>query len=216
MSEPRLKAYDRTGRVRAEAIVDPETYVWACRYRWYMCGAGYFQRDQRIDGKRRRFLLHREILGLEHGDPLRGDHINRNPLDNRRANLRVATQSQNAQNCNDKGGSSRFRGVSRKGSKWRAYGNLDNRFHHLGYFEDEEDAAAVAAAFRESQMSHASASPVKGDDTRERTAPRAHYPHRRYSLNALYAYCRKHGYRDEERALSRYRHRKAREAKAVA
>ena len=40
----------------------------------------------------------RVILGLEKGDPLQADHRNHNVLDNRRANLRAVTPSQNQQN----------------------------------------------------------------------------------------------------------------------
>lgn len=42
--------------------------------------------------------LHRFLLGLGVGDPSVGDHINRNTLDNRRCNLRVATLPNNAAN----------------------------------------------------------------------------------------------------------------------
>jgi hypothetical protein len=48
-----------------------------------------------------RCYLHRLILGLEPGNPLVCDHINRNKLDNRRANLRVVTQKEN---CANRGG----------------------------------------------------------------------------------------------------------------
>jgi hypothetical protein len=45
--------------------------------------------------------LHRLILGLEPGSDLECDHINRNPWDNRRANLRKVTRKEN---CANRGG----------------------------------------------------------------------------------------------------------------
>ncbi len=73
------------------------------------------------------------------------DHINTDSLDNRRANLRLATHSQNS--CNSRRDKSktlsRFRGVSfskRKG-KWFAAIRINGKKTWLGYFNDEEDAA---------------------------------------------------------------------------
>lgn len=48
--------------------------------------------------KYRRILMHRQILGLEPGDPQEGDHRNHDTLDNTDENLRVATRGQNARN----------------------------------------------------------------------------------------------------------------------
>ena len=75
------------------------------------------------------------------------DHINTDSLDNRRANLRLATHSQNSCNSRrDKSNTySRFRGVSfskRKG-KWFAAIRANGRKLWLGYFDDELSAAKV-------------------------------------------------------------------------
>ncbi len=77
----------------------------------------------RVGGHRRCIQMHRHILGCGHGDPRQVDHINRNPLDNRRANLRFADGSGNQANKlspNQKLG--KFRGVTLvKGTgKWSA------------------------------------------------------------------------------------------------
>jgi hypothetical protein len=48
--------------------------------------------------ERKKVYLHRAILGLEAGDVRQCDHINRDTLDNRRANLRMATVLENAHN----------------------------------------------------------------------------------------------------------------------
>jgi len=79
------------------------------------------------------------------------DHISMVKDDNRIANLREATRSQNNCNTGIRGDStSGVKGVSwnaRKG-KWRADIVLHGRQHHIGYFDDIEDAkdARIAAA----------------------------------------------------------------------
>jgi len=72
------------------------------------------------------------------------DHINGDGLDNRRANLRLATPSQN--NCNKPGfnKSSKYKGVSRtdlKKKQWRAVIHYNNEMIHLGRFCNEVAAA---------------------------------------------------------------------------
>ncbi len=71
------------------------------------------------------------------------DHINHNGLDNRRANLREIDRSGNCQNQKERTGTtSRFLGVVQKeNGKWQAQIVKDGDQHHLGVFEDEEDAA---------------------------------------------------------------------------
>ncbi len=99
--------------------------------------------------------MHRLILGLEAGDPLQADHINRDRLDNRRANLRAVTASQNRHNQGSRpGSSSTHRGVSwsEKRGRWEASVNVNGRAHFLGRFADELDAARVASEFRREHM----------------------------------------------------------------
>ena len=100
-------------------------------------------------------LLHREVMGLGASDPRVVDHINGDPLDNRRENLRVVTQAENCQNSRTRvRGSSRHRGVSwdsRYGC-WRAYGRVDYVQHHIGYFDDEDEAGKAADEWRRHHM----------------------------------------------------------------
>jgi hypothetical protein len=72
------------------------------------------------------------------------DHINHDTLDNRRANLREATTSQNKMNeRRRKDNTSGFKGVAwHKGRrKWCAHIGKDRVKYYLGYFLVVEDAA---------------------------------------------------------------------------
>jgi hypothetical protein len=77
------------------------------------------------------------------------DHRDGDPLNNRLANLRLCTHSQNQANRPAMGGASRFKGVATaRGcrNRWRAQiqqQRADGTFRRvcLGQFESEEDAA---------------------------------------------------------------------------
>jgi hypothetical protein len=71
------------------------------------------------------------------------DHVDGNPGNNRIANLRHATRSENARNTKSKGQTSQFLGVCfvKGRGKWRAEITVGQHREHLGYFEDEKLAA---------------------------------------------------------------------------
>ena len=90
-------------------------------------------------------MLGRELKRSEHVD-----HINGNGLDNRRQNLRIATNSQNRANAKKMRGnySSIYKGVSRDRTRrlWLAYigsakGHNGVQREYLGRFDTEEEAA---------------------------------------------------------------------------
>lgn len=97
---------------------------------WYKCNAspGYV-------GDHKGFCIHRVILAAPVGCEI--DHINLNPLDNRKCNLRICTHQQNQ--CNQplqRNNTSGVTGVSyysRKG-KYRARIKYFQKELHLGYF----------------------------------------------------------------------------------
>ena len=88
---------------------------------------------------------HRMVFYLLHGYlPKHLDHIDRNPLNNHPDNLREASHSQNMRNKRSaKGSSSKYVGVSWNivMKKWLARINNRGSKIHLGYFDNEEDAA---------------------------------------------------------------------------
>ncbi len=92
--------------------------------------------------------MHRVLTGWA-----RVDHANGNGLDNRRLNLRPASQQQNTWNLRKRRGTtSRFKGVcwSTRDGIWLAYIKLHGHDVWLGQFRDEERAARTYdAAARE-------------------------------------------------------------------
>lgn len=104
-------------------------------------------------------LLHRLILSRMLGRSLvkgeETDHINRNSLDNRRENLRLANSSQNKLNRNlQSNNTTGYRGIWLQcdGKKWGATLKLNGKKTHLGVFPTKEEAAAAYdRAAREAQ-----------------------------------------------------------------
>lgn len=145
----------RDGTVHAVAVVDEVDAPLAAE-RWCLSAYGYVSR--RVGGRKGgvTLWLQREIIGLERGDPLVVDHIDGDPLNNRRANLRVVTRGQNQQNRRgaDRGSTSRHRGVSWSADrkKWVAAAKVDGKQRMLGRFDSEEEAARAASAFRRERM----------------------------------------------------------------
>lgn len=71
------------------------------------------------------------------GKPAAGveiDHINHNPKDNRRSNLRFVTRSQNHYNR------SNVKGYRKRGEKWDAQIMVAKKQIHLGTFKSEKEA----------------------------------------------------------------------------
>lgn len=86
--------------------------------------------------------MHREILKVAEG--MLVDHINRDGLDNRKANLRPATIAQNNRNRGmwSKRKSSKYKGVNRtRQGRWSAGIKANGKSRYLGTFADEIEAA---------------------------------------------------------------------------
>ena len=153
---PRPCPFLTQARLKKICSYDPITglFVWfpeleRKQRRTYQHNRGYLQVF--IDG--RLYLLHRLAWLYVHGAmPVIGlDHENERKHDNRLANLRPATQSQNLQNTGRrKSNTSGFKGVSwqKCAKKWAAYITVNYRRTHLGLFPTPELAhqAYCAAA----------------------------------------------------------------------
>ncbi len=143
-----------------EAIIDSADLPLVDGRNWYalvlrradgsVWGA-YAVRTHLISGKKKMIYLHRAIMNAP--DQMEIDHSNGNGLDNRRANLRVATHAQNQRNQKiPTHNTSGFKGASwhRAKGRWHARIVVTGKVRHLGYFTEIADAAAAyATASRE-------------------------------------------------------------------
>jgi hypothetical protein len=97
--------------------------------------------------RKQKFIsLHRLIMDA-YDRSILVDHINHDTLDNRRSNLRLATQQENQRNrkCAAKNSSSKYIGVFKREFKtktsWRAGIKYNKKMLWLGHFDREEDAS---------------------------------------------------------------------------
>lgn len=126
------------GRV---ALVDDADYKTVSSVKWSYSSCGYAMRSV---GRKIRLYMHREIAGARSGEIV--DHINGDPLDNRRSNLRLGDKCLNSINrspqSNNKSG---YRGVDfdRKRRKWCARIKTDGKQRFLGRFASLNDALAA-------------------------------------------------------------------------
>ena len=122
-------------------IVDDDDFDALSKFEWY-CSHNYAVRDDWNGGNRIGIRMHRVIMNCPKGMVV--DHINNNPLDNRKVNLRICTQSENMKNMkvhvNNKSG---YRGVSysKERKKFCAYISVENKTKGLGRFDTAKEAA---------------------------------------------------------------------------
>lgn len=126
------------------AIIDDEDFERINQFKWHVIqkrrgGKFYAERSFRLNGKRKNVYLHREILQTNE----MVDHINGNPLDNRKENLRICNNSENHQNIPKRKGSytSKYKGVTKRKNGWEANISFNNKLKYLGKFKTELEAA---------------------------------------------------------------------------
>jgi hypothetical protein len=102
----------------------------------------YAARSIAVDGGRHTEIMHRRIMGAPCGVPV--DHRDGDGLNNRRANLRLATAVQNAHNrTKQANNTSGYKGVRRIGKRWRADIMSNGITNALGVFDTPEQAYAA-------------------------------------------------------------------------
>lgn len=131
-------------------LVDDEDWDLVNQYTWHLyvqirreekqfyCVTNLYVKDKKTTRK-----IHRLILNVN--DPkIHVDHINHNPLDNRRCNLRTCTTQQNQRYSKKRKNTiSKYKGVClhKRDKKWGAYIKINTKQIHLGCFDDEKEAA---------------------------------------------------------------------------
>lgn len=129
-----------------EALVDADDFEYLSQWKWRAAlksgGQVYARRTAHIGDERIEILMHRVVTSAPPGVVV--DHINRNSLDNRKANLRFASDAQNTWNRGlDVRNRSGLKGVWFRKSANRYDAALTHRGKRiaLGSFRNAEDAA---------------------------------------------------------------------------
>jgi hypothetical protein len=116
--------------------VDDEDWDRIKHITWSVSGNGYVlgtYNDQRP-------YMHREIMQPDKGQVV--DHIDGDPLNNCRDNLRVTRQSHNVARNNRNGGV-----YQRESGRWTCVMMISGKVHRLGMFNTEQEAFEAREAF---------------------------------------------------------------------
>ncbi|WP_256992248.1 HNH endonuclease [Paenibacillus sp. XY044] len=127
------------GRVK----IDLEDVEHLSKYKWYLDTWGYASTGNG-NGGTKSVMMQRLIMDVEKGEIV--DHINRDTLDNRKENLRIADKSLNAVNAGLRtNNTSGVTGVSfnKHANCWRIYINYQGKRIELGYKKDYCDAVVA-------------------------------------------------------------------------
>ena len=136
------------------ALVDDGDFRRFGNFKWYAAWDRKRQEFRAVrgikkNGKVKTVRLHRAIMGAKNWS-MKVDHINHNPLDNRRDNLRVCTHTENCRNRRgpQKNSTSGVRGVywNKLYGKWQARIRIGGKNKHLGVFVEKSKAASAYAS----------------------------------------------------------------------
>lgn len=122
-------------------MVDDEDYQHLQEWTWNYT-EGRIARGTTKSGKKIAIPIANEIM---HNYEAMYDHRDRNSCNNQKSNLRECLQSQNCANKGKKKGnySSKYKGVTWNPDtkSWKGYLNFQGRYHYLGLFKTEQEAA---------------------------------------------------------------------------
>jgi len=139
MAQIKLRGTRGKGKV---VLVDDRDAELLARHRWYLDRDGYPRTQIREAGRARHVHLH--LLLLDDSGHRYRDHIDGNPLNNQRRNLRPATVQENNQNRgvhrNSKTG---VKGVSPYRRGFRVTIHSGRKQHYLGVYPTLDLAAAA-------------------------------------------------------------------------
>jgi hypothetical protein len=152
LSPGAIRLYDSRGR---SFLIDAADEKQVRALTWYVKTDGRVKHSERKkDGSKKKldFFLHRWLLGYGREDP-DVDHMNGDPLDCRRANLRPATRSENNQNRRGWGKGTGVKGVYRasKSDNFIVRVRKDGRLLNYGVYPDIETAARIRDAIVKKQ-----------------------------------------------------------------
>lgn len=131
-------------------IVDATDYEWLMQWKWcaqWNAATESFYAIRTIslgNGRQSTVRMNRQILGLDQSSSRKGDHKSGMTLDNRRANLRPANDTESSRNrglrSDNKTG---VTGVHKRGKRWGASIRVGSKTLWLGTFDQFGDAVSA-------------------------------------------------------------------------
>jgi len=131
-----VQLYNAKGDNSAVTVVDADDFELIKKHKWCLAHDRYVCTTV----NKKKTYLSRYLMNPADGVEI--DHKDRDPLNNRRSNLRIATSSQNSANT-DRKNASGFRGVhwNENNLNWRSRIQHEGDIYEIGSFSNKEDAA---------------------------------------------------------------------------
>jgi hypothetical protein len=131
------------------SLIDDEDYDLVSQYKWQAQFGPHTHYARAAlsrtlnNGRQKKIQMHRLIMNAKEGQYI--DHINGNGWDNRKENLRFATNRQNQGNQRIRKFSSVYKGVCwhKRDKRWVATINIDGKTKYLGCSTSEIAAAKL-------------------------------------------------------------------------
>lgn len=139
--------YDRNCKVKARIVIDASDVDLCKQYKWCLNKKQTVLTNVTVNGKRKSIYLYRLLMGVaDSPHTVQVDHISRDRLDNRKANLRICSPNQNS--CNSKLRSTNttgYRGVvfRKDTEKYQAQIWHKNKRISLGCYDTALEAAQI-------------------------------------------------------------------------
>lgn len=126
------------------AKVDFDDYRKVVGWRWYVNLSGYSYGQRHTPERvRLQVFLHHLVFRTPAG--LLCDHINGDPLDARKGNLRLASYNMNNRNRPTRSTTSKYKGITldKRRGRWQVRTNWQGRHWNFGSYKTPEEAARV-------------------------------------------------------------------------
>ena len=136
--------------------VSDEDHARLSQYNWSQFTNGRAYRREKIPPAERTgaqeyqaVLMHRDIMGVNVGDPRKVIFRDGDPTNCTRGNLVIKPPRFRSRHRGKPRGSSRFRGVgwNKAKGKWQAYLRINGKLKHLGFFPGPEGERKAALAY---------------------------------------------------------------------
>lgn len=130
-----MKTILSTGVNPKQIMIDDEDYPYLSQFRWKLQNGNRPFRKEKKTCKS--IYLYREIMKCPAGLVI--DHIDHDPMNNQKSNLRICTKGEN--NMNRLSSSPRGVGWHKKNKKWQARIGTKGKQLFLGMFDTQKEAA---------------------------------------------------------------------------